>query len=255
MASPPLGSALVREALLLGLGGEAADVFPSWAQMLAWDAERLVTAALHWPKPAARRTLGGWIAARGTDGWTALFEVAAVGPQEERAGRRALLGVLDATAVPGEALHALLGDPVLGGWAEHTLHARGHAPVTSAVPLSARAVHLVDELEAVCLAASLDHRMTAGPDEEEPDLFADLHATFDKAAASWPGGAPALLTALAAADPHASASLMRQFSHHPDRATSERARRAWRTFHTSGRARSPRATKSAKRAGGKRKRY
>lgn len=247
----PLGSALLRDALLLGLGGEAADVFPSWAQMLAWDAERLVTAALYWPKPAARLTFGDWLAARGPDGWTALFGALAVaGPLEEGARRRALLGVLDATAVPGEALHALLADPVLGGWAEHTLHARGHAPVISAVPLSARAVYLVDELEAIRLAASLDHRMTAGPDEEEHDLFADLHAAFDKAAGDWPDGAPALLTALVAADPYTSASLAQQLSHHPDRATADQARRA---FHTSG-TRSPRAPKRAKRAGGKRKR-
>lgn len=247
----PLGSALLREALLLGLGGEAADVFPTWAQMLAWDAERLVAAALYWPKPAARRTLGGWLAARGTDGWTALFgALAAAGPVEEGPRRRALLGVLDVTAVPGEALHALLADPVLGGWAEHTLHARGHAPVTSAVPLSARAVYLVDELEVIRLAASLGHRMTADPDQEEPELFADLHAAFDKAAADWPGGGPALLTALAGADPYTSASLAQQLSHHPDRATADQARRA---FHTSG-TRSPRAPKRAKRAGGKRKR-
>ncbi|MCX4627565.1 hypothetical protein [Streptomyces sp. NBC_01443] len=251
----PLGSSLLRDALLLGLGGEAADVFPSWAQMLAWDAERLVTAARYWPKPVARRTLGGWLALQGPGGWTALFgALAAGGPLEEGARRRALLGVLDGMAVPGEALHALLADRVLGGWAEHTLHALGHPPVTSAVPLSARAVYLVDELEAIRLAASLDHRMTAGPDQEEPALFADLHAGFDKAAADWPGGGPALLTALARADPYTSAFLAQQLSQHPDRTTAEQARRAWRTFRTSSTARSPHTTKPAKRAGGKRKR-
>ncbi|MEY2231365.1 hypothetical protein [Streptomyces sp. BF23-19] len=248
----PLGSALLRDALLLGLGGEAADVFPTREQILAWDAERLVAAAQWWPKRAARPTVGDWPAAQRTDGWTPLFAaISAARPAEEPARRRALLAALDATAVPAETLHALLADPVLGGWAEHTLHARGQAPDPSAVPLSARAVYLVDVLEAVRSAASLDHRMAAAPNEEEPELFAEVHAAFDKAAAAWPGGGPALVTALTAADPYTSAFLARQLSHHPDRATAEQARRA---FQTSGTTRSPGRKKPAKRAGGKRKR-
>ncbi|WP_326588009.1 hypothetical protein [Streptomyces sp. NBC_01294] len=251
----PLGSALLRDALLLGLGGEAADVFPTREQMLAWDAERLVAAAQWWPKRAARPAVGDWLAAQRTGGWTPLFAaISAACPEDEPARRRALLATLDATAVPDEALYALLADPVLGGWAEHTLHARGQGPDASAVPLSARAVYLVDALEAVRSAASLDHRMTAAANEEEPELFAEVHAAFDKAAAAWPGGAPALLTALTASDPYASAFLAEQLSHHPDRATAEQARRAWRAFETSGTTRSPGRKKPAKRAGGKRKR-
>ncbi|MFD9521094.1 hypothetical protein [Streptomyces sp. NPDC059979] len=260
LALTPLGYALLRDALLLGLGGEAADVAPSWAQVRAWDAERLLVALRYWPKPLARQALGNWLATQGNDGWTGLFRaLAAIGPEDEPEGagsrRRAVLRVLDVTAVPGELLYTLPADPVLGGWAERVLHARGHAPAISTVPLSARAVYLVDELEAVRLAASLDHRMTADPDQEEPELYADLHAAFDKAAADWPGGGPALLTALAGADPYTSAFLAQQLAHHPDRATAERARRTWRTFRTSGTARSPRTTKPAKRAGGKRKRH
>ncbi|WP_406737795.1 hypothetical protein OG365_11170 [Streptomyces sp. NBC_00853] len=251
----PLGSALLRDTLLVGLEGDAADVFPTREQMLAWDAERLVAAAQWWPKRAARQTVGDWLDAQGTDGWTPLFAaISAACPEAEPARRRALLAALDATAVPDEALHALLADPVLGGWAEHTLHARGQAPDPTAVPLSARAVYLVDALEAVRSAASLDHRMTASPNEEEPELFAEVHAAFDKAAAAWPGGAPALLTALTEADPYTSAFLAEQLSHHPDRATAEQARRAWRAFHTSGTTRPPGRKKPAKRAGGKRKR-
>ncbi|MFJ6481516.1 hypothetical protein ACIQK6_15530 [Streptomyces sp. NPDC091682] len=251
----PLGSALLRDALLLGLGGEAADVFPTRQQMLAWDAERLVAAAQWWPKRAARPAVGDWLAAQRTDGWTPLFAaISAACPEDEPARRRALLATFDATAVPDKALYALLADPALGGWAEHTLHARGQAPDPSAVPLSARAVYLLDALEAVRSAASLDHRMTASPNEEEPELFAEVHAAFDKAAAAWPGGAPALLTALTAADPYTSAFLAEQLAHHPDRATAEQARRAWRAFQTSGTARSPGRKKPAKRAGGKRKR-
>ncbi|MGW7343516.1 hypothetical protein [Streptomyces sp. NPDC054854] len=251
----PLGSALLRDTLLVGLEGEAADVFPTREQMLAWDAERLVAAAQWWPKRAARQTVGDWLAAQGIDGWTPLFAaISAACPEAEPARRRALLAALDAMAVPDEALHALLADPVLGGWAEHTQHARGQAPDPSAVPLPARAVYLVDALEAVRSAASLDHRMTAAANEEEPELFAEVHAAFDKAAAAWPGGGPALLTALTAADPYTSAFLAEQLSHHPDRATAEQARRAWRDFETSGTTRSPGRKKPAKRAGGKRKR-
>lgn len=240
----PLGSALLRDTLLLGLEGDDADVFPTREQMLAWDAERLVAAAQWWPKRAARPAVGDWLAAQRTDGWTPLFAaISAACPEDEPARRRALLATLDATAVPDEALYALLADPVLGGWAEHTLHARGQAPDPSAVPLSARAVYLVDALESVRSAASLDHRMTASPNEEEPELFAEVHAAFDKAAAAWPGGAPALVTALTEADPYTSAFLAEQLSHHPDRATADQARRTWRAFQTSGTAR-PRAGRS-----------
>lgn len=96
--------------------------------------------------------------------------------------------------------------------------------------------------------------MTAAPNEEEPELFAEVHAVFDKAAAAWLSGGPALVTALTAADPYTSAFLAGQLSHHPDRATAEQARRAWRAFQTSGTTRSPGRKKPAKRAGGKRKR-
>ncbi|NXY94660.1 hypothetical protein HYE82_09695 [Streptomyces sp. BR123] len=226
----PLGSALLREALVLGLEGPAADAFPTREQVRGWDAGRLVAAARYWPKPVARQTIGDWLAAHGAEGWAPLFEaLAAPCPGPDPARRRSLLTTLDAAAVPEETLHRLLADPVLGGWAEHLLTARGQAPAAPAVPLSARAVRLLDELEAVRLAASLDHRMTAATDEPEPEPFPELLAAFDKAAAAWPGGGQALLTALAAADPYTTAALAQQLSHHPDRATAEQARRAWRT--------------------------
>ncbi|MFJ7267705.1 hypothetical protein ACIQV3_13805 [Streptomyces sp. NPDC099050] len=248
----PLGTSLLRDALLLGIGGEAADVFPTRDQVLAWDAERLVAGAQWWSKGAARQSVADWLTAHGTHGWTPFFQaLSADRPEEEPARRRALLATLDATAVPDDALHELLPDPVLGGWAEHTLHVRGQVPDTSAVPLSARAVHLVDELEAVRRTASLAHRLTAAPEQEEPALFAALHAAFDKAASTWPGGAPALLAALIGADPYTAAFLAQQLAHHPDRTTADQARRAVRT---SGTTRSPGRKKPAKRAAGKRKR-
>lgn len=220
--------------------------------MLAWDAERLVAGAQWWPKRAARQAVAHWLAARGSDGWPPFFDaLSADRPEEEPARRRALLAALDATAVPDDALYGLLADPVLGGWAEHTLHARGQALETSTVPLSARAVYLIDELESVRRGASLDHRLTADPDQEEPELFAALHAAFDKAASTWPGGPPALLTALIGADPYTAAFLAQQLAHHPDRTTANQARRA---FHTSATTRSRGTKKPAKRVGGKRKR-
>ncbi|AQT74421.1 hypothetical protein [Streptomyces sp. fd1-xmd] len=186
----PLGSALLRDPLLLGLGGEAADFFPARDQMLAWDAERLVAAAQWWPKRAARppgrRRLAGRAAHRRMDPSVRgdlrrlprgrARQAASAARQSRRDGRTR------------RALYALLANPALGGWAEHTLHARSQAPDPSAVPLSARAVYLVDALEAVRSATSLDHRMTAARNEEEPELFAEVRAAFDKAAAVWPGG-------------------------------------------------------------------
>src|SRR2546421_11757295 len=59
-----------------------------------------------------------------------------------------------------------------------------------------RAVLLADELEAVSRAAFLAHRMTA----EDPAAIQgcpELRATIDQAADDWPGGAGALVTAIA----------------------------------------------------------
>ena len=64
-----------------------------------------------------------------------------------------------------------------------------------------RAVLLADELEAVSRAAFLAHRMTAEDPGSDPGLPPELRATVDQAADDWPGGAGALVTAIADAAP------------------------------------------------------
>ncbi|MCT7356904.1 hypothetical protein N4P33_32900, partial [Streptomyces sp. 15-116A] len=59
------------------------------------------------------------------------------------------------------------------------------------------------------------------PDEIPPET---LLARFDEEAEDWPGGAPALVTALAAADPSTTERILRALrAHHPHRAVSEAA--------------------------------
>jgi len=64
-----------------------------------------------------------------------------------------------------------------------------------------RAVLLADKLEAVSRAAFLAHRMTAEDPGSDPGLPPELRATVDQAADDWPGGAGALVTAIADAAP------------------------------------------------------
>ncbi|MBV9026832.1 MAG: hypothetical protein JO362_24230 [Streptomycetaceae bacterium] len=233
-ALTPLGSALLRDALILGTGIEEAGThaFPTQAHVRAWDAHRLVAAARTWPPDAARSVLGDWLTHRGTDAWPALLAALAATPAgPDAAAQRALLGLLDLTAAPAQALHSLLDDPVLGSYAERALHQQGETPHTAAVPTSARAVLLADELEAVRRQATLTHRMSAGQQyEQEPELLAQVHTAFDKVAADWPGGGPALVAALAAVDRHQCAFVAEQLAHHPDPTTAEEARRAWHAY-------------------------
>jgi len=85
-----------------------------------------------------------------------------------------------------------------------------------------RAVLLADKLEAVSRAAFLAHRMTA----EDPGSDPELRATVDQAADDWPGGAGALVTAIADAAPDTFALLAGPLSQHPDPAVALAARRA-----------------------------
>jgi hypothetical protein len=269
-ALTPLGSALLRDTLILGTGGEEAGThaFPTQAHVRAWDAHRLVAAARIWPRDAARCVLSDWLTHRGTDAWPVLLAALAATPAgPDAADQRALLGLLDLTAAPAQALHGLLDDPVLGGYAERALHQQGETPHTAAVPPSARAVLLADELEAVRRQAVLTHRMSAGQQyEQEPELLAQVHTAFDEVAADWPGGGPALVAALTAADQHQFAFFAEQLAHHPDPATAEEARRAWHAYRNAagiartshpGKAKSTSRRKrpAAKRTNKKRKRH
>ena len=86
---------------------------------------------------------------------------------------------------------------------------------------------LTDELEAVSRAAFLAHRMTAKDPGSDPGLPPELRATVDQAADDWPGGAGALVTAIADAAPrHLRPSCRGPLSQHPDPAVALAARRA-----------------------------
>ena len=89
-----------------------------------------------------------------------------------------------------------------------------------------RAVLLADELEAVSRAAFLAHRMTAEDPGSDPGLPPELRATVDQAADDWPGGAGALVTAIADAAPDTFVLLAGPLSQHPDPAVALAARRA-----------------------------
>ncbi|MEV6331243.1 hypothetical protein [Streptomyces sp. NPDC051909] len=161
---------------------------PDAAETAGWEAAHLVAAAEGWPPAAAGRVLGAWLTAR--DGaeraWGELFD--AVGTvnagTSDAASTRALLGLLDWSAVPTGALHAALADPVAGARAAAELTARGEPVDPAAVPASARALAVLDGLPAK--KGPLESRRTA----------------FDTAAAAWPGGSAALVATMTAADPH-----------------------------------------------------
>ncbi|MFF9199724.1 hypothetical protein ACF09L_31425 [Streptomyces sp. NPDC014779] len=168
---------------------------PDAADTAAWPAATLVAAAEGWPPAPAGRVLGAWLAARdGADAaWSELFD--AVGTvnagTSDAASTRALLALLDWSAVPSGALHAALADPVAGARAAAELTARGEPVDPGAVPAAARALAVLDALPAK--KGPLEARRTA----------------FDTAAARWPGGSAALVAAMAAADPHETARVLR----------------------------------------------
>ncbi|MEV4945502.1 hypothetical protein [Streptomyces sp. NPDC053755] len=174
----PEGIEVVR--YLLRVGRVAA---PGAAEVAAWDAPAVVAAAEGWSASAAARVLADWLHARGdgAEAWSELL--AAFGTVNagtwEAADTRALFGFLDTGAMPAEALREALADPAMGAYAYEVLHARGEPADEARVPRSAQAVLLLDRLRG-----------------------AEARTLLDAAAADWPGGAPALVREMAAADPH-----------------------------------------------------
>ncbi|GAA3081437.1 hypothetical protein GCM10017562_58440 [Streptomyces roseofulvus] len=179
----PRGAATVR--YLLRVRRIAA---PTAAEAAAWTAKELVTAAAQWPHPAAARVLADWLHARGetADAWSELL--AALGAvhahASEGAAVRALFGLLDTAAAPPSALRGALRDPVVGAYALDALRVRGEDAEPLQVPVSSRALRVLDRLPA-----------KKGPLESR-------RAAFDAAAADWPGGSAALVEAMAGADRH-----------------------------------------------------
>ncbi|MFD5328541.1 hypothetical protein [Streptomyces sp. NPDC127092] len=185
----PRGRAVVR--YLLAVRRVAV---PDAAETAGWDAARLVEAAAGWPPAVAGRVLADWLRARseGAGAWGELLD--ALGTVDagtsEAAATRALLGLLDWSAAPAEALRDALSDPVAGARAEEALLARGDRVGPGVVPDSARALRVLDGL----------------PGKKGP--LETRRAAFDAAAARWPGGSAALVAAMAAADPHETARVL-----------------------------------------------
>ncbi|MGW0121994.1 hypothetical protein [Streptomyces sp. NPDC003327] len=179
----PRGAGAVR--YLLRVRGVTA---PDAAEAAAWSAPTLVAAAADWPATTAARVLAHWLHARVDTGraWSDLL--AALGTVHARtteaAAVRRLLAVLDTHTAPAEALRGALRDPVVGAYAHRALRARGEEADHLQVPISARALYVLDELPG-----------KRGPLESR-------RAAFDAAAADWPGGSAALVRAMAEADPH-----------------------------------------------------
>ncbi|MFG2771039.1 hypothetical protein [Streptomyces sp. NPDC048350] len=158
---------------------------PDAKEAAAWDAPTVIAAAEGWSASAATRVLAEWLHAHGdtVEAWSALID--ALGTVNagtfEAAYTRALFGFLDPAAAPVEALREALDDPVMGAYACGVLRARGEPADEARVPLSARAVLILDRV----------HRRPAAG-----------RAILDSAAEGWPGGVDALVGEMAAADPY-----------------------------------------------------
>lgn len=230
IALTPLGSALVRDALILGtaeLDEKAAASFPTRDEVLSWDARQLADAVGNWPEATARQVLRDWLAARGASGWEALLPALSELPSDDMARAAPdLLRLLDLDAAPVKVLRGAVSDRIIGAFAERALRLRGLPVGDADVPASARAVLIADELQEVSRAAFLAHRMTSADPGSDSWLSPELQGAFDHGADGWPGGAAALVTAIAGAAPVAFALLAGPLSQHPDPAVAHAARRA-----------------------------
>ncbi|MEU1278558.1 hypothetical protein [Streptomyces sp. NPDC005805] len=247
----PLGATVMRHVLATG-----ELTAPDAGEIAAWDARTTVAAVVNWPPAVGAATLGDWAARHGgtDEAWAALLdEIAAQRSTGGHGGR--LLGcfaLLERAGVPDTALRSALTHPVLGAHALRLLHSRGTgtgtgtpagtetgaaaddetAPDESAVPLTARAVLLAEELERRW-SQDLRDALRAAEAEEDPEraraLLADippasLLPAFDAAAGTWPGGGRALVAALARAEPDVLARVLPALrDHHPDRGTADAA--------------------------------
>lgn len=219
-----------------------AERFPTVEAVVALDAARLVPAARQWDVPAAHRVLRQWVA--GGEGpearWPRLLAALAApsptlgsaqagGPLSpaDLPGHRRLVAQTLPDAPPG-LLAGYVGDPVLGAWAAEVLRAAGEAVEEEAVPLSSRLLWRLDRLHALAVPAWRTHfALGEVPEDEEarsegvdggpptPELAA-LHEGFGQMAAGWPGGASALMSDFARADPATASPVLQLLSDHPD---------------------------------------
>ncbi|MEU7278574.1 hypothetical protein AB0A69_07260 [Streptomyces sp. NPDC045431] len=222
----PLGDAVMRH--LLTVAHVAA---PDRDTVLTWTADRVATAVEYWPPAIAAATLTAWTNGRGgtDDAWSELLAAvsASAHPSSTLFAHLALAGIPDAP------LRAALTDPAVGAYAHRLLRARGEEAPQDPVPLTARALLLLDDLHtrwtedmrALIEAAAADEEAHEPKPEPEPAPTALLDA-FDAAAAAWPGGAAALVDALAAAHPSALVLLDDLRARHPDSRVASLAARA-----------------------------
>ncbi|MFF8841606.1 hypothetical protein ACF08N_02580 [Streptomyces sp. NPDC015127] len=237
----PLGGAVMRHVMTAGqVAAPDADT------VAGWDAATTVEAVRHWPPRIAARTLAAWADRNeGTDkepgaAWGPLLAAVAGAKSGDPQGTRvrALFALLDRAGIPAAALRSALTDPVTGAEARRLLLARGEDVPEESVPLSARATQLAEELDARWtddMRAHVKERYENGdtripmPDEIPPTT---LLAAFDAESAAWTGGAPALIRALADADPataHRPLTALRD--HHPDKRVSDAAAHALKPPH------------------------
>ncbi|MHB9859067.1 hypothetical protein [Streptomyces sp. YIM S03343] len=242
--------------------------FPTMEAVLAMDAARLLPAARRWDDYAAHHVLLRWVA--GGEGpearWPRLLATLAAPPYStDLPGHRSLVAHTLPDAPPG-LLAGYVGDPVLGAWAAEGLRAAGEAVEEDAVPLSSRLLWTLDRLHALAIPAW--HASFAGgwvPDDDEdappegaddglptPELDA-LHKGFEQMATGWPGGAPALLSDLARADPAFASHTLQLLSEHPDEVIARPAALAYEECGKAYQAQVRPAQPTARRKGGGRK--
>ncbi|MFF3244713.1 hypothetical protein ACFYWY_13460 [Streptomyces sp. NPDC002870] len=214
----PLGNAVLRH--VLAAGHVAA---PDEETVAAWDAAEVITAVQNWPQKTAARTLAQWTTGHGTGSWSELLNALDIAKRTDFTGVRTstLFAYLDLAAVPAEALRSALTHPTTGAYAHRLLQGRGEAAPSDAehVPQSARAVLILEELEATWTEDLRTYALVV-TEEEEPDLAAvpwALPDAFDAAASTWPGGALTLIPALAEVHPPTSVRVLEQLGgRHPD---------------------------------------
>ncbi|MGW2558659.1 hypothetical protein ACWCXB_05300 [Streptomyces sp. NPDC001514] len=222
----PLGSAVLRHILT---AGEVAA--PDQETVAAWDATETLAAVQNWPPAIATATLTAWTTARGgTDAaWTELLTAVSAAKSADfpHTATPALFAHLDAAGVPSTALRTALSDPVTGAYAHRLLTARHEPAAEDLVPLTARATLLLEDLDRLW-TEDMRAFVTAAAENREPDpVPTALLDAFDAAAAGWPGGATALVRALAEADPPTSLRVLHELrDRHPERAVKDAATHA-----------------------------
>ncbi|AWK12011.1 hypothetical protein SSP531S_04880 [Streptomyces spongiicola] len=210
----PLGNAAVRHVF-----ASSRVAAPDEHEFVSWDAVRMVGAVQCWPTAVAATALTRWTTARGaTDAvWSELLEAVSAAKSGDfyHTLTAELFSRLDRADIPVGPLRSALEDPVTGAYVHRLLHSRGEPAQLDLVPLSARALLLLEELD-ICWAADMQSSVAARDRAPEPAPTALIDA-FDEAAAGWPGGAASLLPALTDTDPATAVRILEDLrERHPD---------------------------------------